>query len=145
MTSRVFVYGSLRRGHRAHGLMAGAAYAGQACTRDADFVMVHFEWDARDGYPYPGVFRAAELGRRGAHIIGEVYEADDALLDVLDAFEAVGADYRRENVVLDDGVDAYMYVHIVTGEAFVDFSSHLLLDDARRTFEWVVPNQTDGA
>lgn len=96
---RVFVYGTLRRGFRAHRFLKDALFVGTTFT-DANYTMytsVH-----RD---YP---RVVTGGNRS--IFGEVFEVSDTVLKELDAYEGVASGlYQRKSVKTDLGV-AFMYV-----------------------------------
>jgi gamma-glutamylcyclotransferase (GGCT)/AIG2-like uncharacterized protein YtfP len=91
--TRLFVYGTLRRGFANHVELAGAEYQGSLLT-EARYALVE-----REGYP-------ALIDGKEA-IVGELYAVDDALLARLDVFE--GAGYVRRPVALSDGsaADAY--------------------------------------
>lgn len=75
----LFVYGTLRRGQPAHGLLAGAHLVAQIGSSDG--------WELLDLGRYP----AATLGR--GRILGELYQIDQACLARLDDYE--GRDYAR--------------------------------------------------
>jgi len=91
--TRLFVYGTLRRGFENHGELGGATYLGSLLT-EARCALVE-----REGYP--------ALVRGDEAIAGELYAVDAALLARLDVFE--GAGYVRGPVSLADGsvADAY--------------------------------------
>jgi gamma-glutamylcyclotransferase (GGCT)/AIG2-like uncharacterized protein YtfP len=84
--TRVFVYGTLRRGASNHFRMAGAVFV---CTGSIIGKLYQIDW-------FPGLI----LDETGDAIRGEVFEADQGLLEALDMFEGVSADesqseYRR--------------------------------------------------
>jgi len=97
--SRLFVYGSLKRGEQNHRHLAPARFVGEARTTPS--------FELLDLGEYP----AMKLGGRTT-IVGEVYELDEALLAALDRFEGHPDLYRRTTIALDDGaqVDAYLVV-----------------------------------
>jgi gamma-glutamylcyclotransferase (GGCT)/AIG2-like uncharacterized protein YtfP len=91
--TRLFVYGTLRRGFPNHVELAGAEFLGSLLT-DARYALVQ-----REGYP--------ALVHGSEAISGELYAVNAALLARLDVFE--GAGYVRRPVALADGsvADAY--------------------------------------
>lgn len=119
----VFVYGSLKRGQRHHGELAGARFVGQA--RAVGARLVHYV----DGYPAL-VQTGTEAASRALasddenvpnEVPGELYEVDGALLGRLDDFEDCPVLYRRaliEVVLVDDaGVAATVVAHAYVIEA----------------------------
>ena len=99
MVHRIFVYGSLRRGRRAHRLIAHARFRGEARTV-ASFRLL-------DLGAYPGLVAGGTTS-----VVGEVYDIDDATLEVLDRFEDHPEMYRRTPVDLDDGRTVVTYLLI---------------------------------
>lgn len=97
MMERVFVYGTLRRGGRAHGRMASAQFICRAWT-DWGFAVF-------DTGMIPVMIRA-----RDGRVRGEVYDVDPATLRALDAYEGAPGAYRREMILLDDGTQVWAYV-----------------------------------
>lgn len=97
-TSRtvVFVYGSLLRGERNHGQMAGARFLGPARTL-ARYALYHLG-------NYPGMTEGSQA------IEGELYEVDARRLAALDAFEGHPNYFRRGPVVLEGGGRAEGYL-----------------------------------
>lgn len=86
----VFVYGSLRRGG-----------AGAMTNRfpDSKFIAgAVVSGSLYDLGPYPGLV----LDESDSHVVGEVYEVDDELLNRLDAFEA-SSHYLRKQVEISLG------------------------------------------
>ena len=82
---RLFVYGSLKRGGQHHDQLRGARFVGQAVTTPS-YALVSL-----------GDYLALVSGG-DATVPGEVYEVDEALLQLLDEFE--GPDYERAVVTL---------------------------------------------
>ncbi len=110
--TRVFVYGTLKRGSSNHALLAGQSYAGEAETAPG------FDLYALGGYP--GMVAAPE----GTGVVtGEVWSVDDACLARLDELEGTAEGlYRREAVPLGPPfagrrVEAYLYLKGVGGRA----------------------------
>jgi gamma-glutamylaminecyclotransferase len=85
---RLFVYGSLRRGHSNHAELAGASFLGKASTAP-DYAVVMLG-------SYPALV-CTEAGD-GVCIEGELYEVSPELFAVLDEFE--GDEYERRSVRL---------------------------------------------
>ncbi len=92
-STRLFVYGTLRRGLANHSELAGAEYAGSLLT-DARYALVECEG-------YPALVHGTEA------IPGEVYAVEGDHLSRLDAFEGRG--YVRGPVALADGSVAEAY------------------------------------
>ncbi len=94
---RLFVYGSLKRGFRHHGVLAGALFEGSARTAKGFFLALQDE--------YPALVRGGEES-----VEGEVFTVTPELLLELDRFEGCPDLYQREIVLLDDGTSAQSYV-----------------------------------
>lgn len=107
-TRRVFVYGTLKRGHSNHGYMAGQRFICEATTQSV--------YRLFDLGGYPGMIEAAS---DGLSIKGEIWEIDDACLRRLDVLEDVkGGEYARVFVKLaapheSDAVEGYVYLRSV--------------------------------
>jgi len=95
--ARVFVYGTLKRGHGNHRLLegGGARYAGDAQV-------------AGTMHDY-GAFPAVSLSGRGT-IHGEVYEVTNETLSRLDRLEGTPTFYQRTRVRMSTGMEAWIYV-----------------------------------
>jgi gamma-glutamylaminecyclotransferase len=98
--SRVFVYGSLRKGEFNHRLLAvpGARLIMAG-------VMTEPGYELRDLGAFPGMVH----GGAGA-VTGEVYEVDAATLAALDRLEGHPRFYTRSRIALENGtvVEAYL-------------------------------------
>ncbi len=108
-THRVFVYGTLRRGHTNHALLKASKFAGEAAT-------LRPYWMVTTG-PFPVLFDAVpdDFGVRALAVAGEIYHVDDAMLLQLDSLEREGTSYdRKVTEVFEAGhqVEAYIYVGI---------------------------------
>jgi gamma-glutamylaminecyclotransferase len=112
--TRLFLYGTLRRGGSAHHRLAGQRFLGEARTAGG------YGLFRLSGYP--GLVPVPE---HVEGVVGEVWEVDAAALARLDAYEGVSEGlYRRETVPLrapfdGAGVEAYVYARPVTGRAFL--------------------------
>ena len=98
---RMFVYGSLKRGHTNHTLMQDSRFLADATTQPA-YDMLDF------GY-YPGVIANGRYSIRG-----EVFTVSGDVLNVVDALEGHPIFYRRVRipVITDTGVfPAWMYLY----------------------------------
>jgi gamma-glutamylcyclotransferase (GGCT)/AIG2-like uncharacterized protein YtfP len=93
-TTLLFVYGTLKRGFRAHHLLGGAQFLGARQTL-ARFSLVDC-----------GTYPALVPGQRAVE--GELYEVDLPSLRTLDAYE--GGEYVRERIQLQQGEEAQAYV-----------------------------------
>jgi gamma-glutamylaminecyclotransferase len=96
MTTRLLVYGSLRRGERANGFMDGAIFVSLARSAPG--------WTLYDLGAFPGLVRTGE-----GTVLGEIYDVDDELLVRLDRYEGTPRFYRREAIELEDGGSAQTY------------------------------------
>lgn len=104
MMHRVFVYGTLKRGHWNNILLKDSFYAGEAAT-PPKYRM------ATSGFP---VILEAKDGE-GLPVAGELYHVNDETLARLDRLESEGRLYERKVIdVMERGepVQAYVYVGI---------------------------------
>lgn len=105
---RIFVYGTLKRGHSNHGYMVGQRFICEAATQPV--------YRLFDLGGYPGMVDAASAG---LSIKGEIWEIDDACLRDLDRLEDVkGGEYARVFVKLaapheSDAVEGYVYLRSI--------------------------------
>ncbi len=110
MNTRLFVYGTLKRGCSNHAQMAGQTFVGEARTAAG--------YRLYDLGGYPAIVPVPE-DRDG--VTGEVWSVDPECLKRLDRFEGVHEGlYRREALPLlapfnDRPVDAYVSTLGVTG------------------------------
>jgi gamma-glutamylcyclotransferase (GGCT)/AIG2-like uncharacterized protein YtfP len=119
--SRVFVYGTLRRGGSNHFRMAGAVFSGPAVVPGR---LYQIDW-------YPGLV----IDPAGDPVQGEVYEVGAAQLAALDEFEGVsaaeveGSEYRRVQTLatLPDGSTTTVWVWEWIGP----------VDETRRMSDWL--------
>ena len=102
--TRIFVYGTLKRGCKNHPHLAGQTYVGEARTVPG-FRLHHLG-------SYPGMVAAPD-DHDG--VTGELWDVDAAALAHLDDFEGVSEGlYRRERVQLDSPAGpttAYTYLY----------------------------------
>ena len=97
LPARVFVYGTLKRGHGAHRFLE----AGHARFLGCDKIK-----GTMHNY---GHFPAVSLeGQDTIH--GEIYEVSAETLEHLDLFEGVPRFYQRTRVRMSTGKDAWVYV-----------------------------------
>jgi gamma-glutamylcyclotransferase (GGCT)/AIG2-like uncharacterized protein YtfP len=80
----VFVYGSLKRGFRNHGLLHASEFVGGGLT-EARYRLINLG-------PYPAMIENAE---EPMSITGELYRVDEPTLAALDRLEDEGVLYRR--------------------------------------------------
>lgn len=96
--TRVFVYGTLKRGEVAHAeLMSEARFLGSARTPPR-YRLVSCGW-------YPALVEGGKLA-----VEGEVFEVSLAQLPALDDFEDVPELYRRERLELEGFGPVWIYV-----------------------------------
>lgn len=91
----VFVYGTLKRGHRNHDWLMGASFRGDAVLPGA---VLH------DLGPFPMAISG------DGQVIGEVYAVDEAGLARLDHLEGCPRLYERKEMGLADGRTAWVYL-----------------------------------
>lgn len=100
---QLFVYGTLKRGHRLHAHLAGQKYLGEGQTRP-EFRLLNCGW-------FPALVESSD----GRSIRGEVWEVDETTLARLDEVEDVaGGLYERRLIRLRppfDGVSTIAYVY----------------------------------
>lgn len=105
--TKVFVYGTLKRGHGANGFLSSSKYEGEATIRGAIYHLGGF----------PG-YKEEEQGL----VHGEVYLVDDDTLHRLDRYEGYNPDrpghslYLRKEKTTEEGelVSIYVYNGMVT-------------------------------
>ncbi|MCD4801186.1 MAG: gamma-glutamylcyclotransferase [Methanococcoides sp.] len=91
----LFVYGTLKKGHKNHYLLAGSSFVSENCTED-NFQML-------DMGDFPAVVKDDPV----SSIVGELFSVDDSTLSAIDGFE--GKWFCREEVLLKDSCVAWMY------------------------------------
>jgi len=94
---RVFVYGSLMRGHANHHLLAGGRFVGNGRTPPR-YTLV-------DLGPYPGMLAGGMTA-----VEGELYEVSAQTLALLDRLEEHPHVYERRPVTLASGEPVETYV-----------------------------------
>lgn len=97
----LFLYGSLKRGHSNHHLMAGQEYLGEAVTEPRCRII--------EVGRYGGMIRD---DANGLAVKGELWAVDPQRLAVLDEFETGEGLWARFPVAVAgrDGVEAYFWV-----------------------------------
>ena len=112
MSTRLFIYGTLKRGGRLHRYMRDQKFLGEVKTTP-QYRLFNVSW-------FPGLREQADEDEgEGKEIEGELYEVDDRCLAILDQVEGVPSllDERRAVTVQnppisDDGeklVQSYFY------------------------------------
>ncbi|NPE30568.1 gamma-glutamylcyclotransferase [Methanococcoides sp. SA1] len=91
----LFVYGTLKKGHKNHHLLDGSSFVSKNCTENK-FKMLDM-----------GDFPAVVKGDSVSSIFGESFNVDDSILFAIDGFE--GKWFCREEVILKDSSVAWMY------------------------------------
>lgn len=108
--TRVFVYGTLKRGCRNHHFLAGQQFLGEARTAPG-FTLFSLG-------DYPGMVRSVDAGH---HVVGEVWAVDTAGLAALDELEGLAEGlYERVSIPLappfaDQPVQTYLYLRSLAG------------------------------
>ena len=108
-THRVFVYGTLRRGQRNHGLLAASKFVGKAAT-------LRPFWMITTG-PFPVLLDQVpdDFSVPALAVFGEIYHVDDAAMVELDRLEREGIAYdRKVTEVCEAGhkVEAWIYLGV---------------------------------
>jgi gamma-glutamylcyclotransferase (GGCT)/AIG2-like uncharacterized protein YtfP len=93
--TKVFVYGTLKRGWGNHRILEESNLLGE-CVTHPNFTMVHLGG-------FPGVLMGGETA-----ISGEVYEVDELTMNRLDGLEGYPSFYNRLEIPTDYGM-AWMY------------------------------------
>lgn len=95
----LFVYGTLKRQQRNHGLLTDQSFLGEAVTVP--------RYRLFDLGPYPGIIRAESNGRA---IQGELYAVSECCLAELDDFEGVPDLFVRDQLEVA-GYDAEVWAY----------------------------------
>lgn len=98
----IFVYGTLKKDHGNHVLLAGQEYVGEFYTK-SDYTLI------LSGLPYL-------VKRKGPGCLGEVYKVDDDCLARLDRLEGHPNWYKRTLIPVygyedDEMMEAQAYIH----------------------------------
>ena len=105
MTTRLFVYGTLKRGHCRAWALDGQRFLGEARTLPR-YRMYDCGW-------YPGLVEASD---GGVAVVGELWEVDAACLAQIDEIECVSVGlYRRGPVKVQppfdsEDIETYYYI-----------------------------------
>ena len=93
--TKVFVYGTLKKGHYNHYLLGASTYLGKASTV-APHIMIG------ESYTFPYVLGKASQfpGKQGHLIQGEVYEVEDHVLVQLDRLEGYPKHYDKVDTLV---------------------------------------------
>ena len=112
MTYRIFVYGTLKKGHRNNHYLSSSQYIKTAKTKTPSYIMKQYCYDPRmiDEGQYPGISMCPPQEKCG-HVEGEVWEVDEKTLKRLDDLEDEGNEYTRTSVTLDDNTTAQVYLY----------------------------------
>ncbi len=110
MTTRLFVYGTLRTGQAAHHLLAGQRFLGLARTRPLYRLLPET--------PYPALVPVPpDAAAAGEAVPGEVWEVDPQRLTQLDAWEEVPHLYQRRPIDLEgDWTDVQAYFWVLSDD-----------------------------
>jgi gamma-glutamylcyclotransferase (GGCT)/AIG2-like uncharacterized protein YtfP len=109
MTHRVFVYGSLKRGHWNSALLGDAVFKGEAVTEQRYYML---SGSVQGSRAFP-VILDDDPALSVRPVAGEIYHVSDERLVQLDRLERVPDSYERKIAeVMEDGhpVKAYIYV-----------------------------------
>lgn len=103
--TRIFVYGTLKRGCKNHHWLAGQRFIAEARTQPI--------YRLYDMGGYPGMIRADN----GVAVEGEIWEVDEGGLARLDVLEDIeGGEYERVLLELEDyRVEGYLFLRDVSG------------------------------
>lgn len=125
-THRVFVYGTLRRGHSNHALLEMSKFIGEAKT-------LRTYWMITTGV-FPVVLDAvpADFGLPPLAVAGEIYHVDDATLEQLDLLEREGRSYDRKVT------DVYEAGHKVLAHIYIGVADYW---HQRQLPAWTIQNK----
>ncbi len=103
--TRIFVYGTLKRGRSNHHCLEGQRFVAEAHTQPI--------YRLYDMGGYPGMIR----DDNGVAVEGEIWEVDAGGLARLDVLEDIeGGEYERVMLELEgDRVEGYLFLHDVSG------------------------------
>jgi len=97
--SRLFVYGTLKRGFRAHHMLSHARFLGEATTHPR-YHLYAVRW-------FPGMVEDESIP---GGVQGELYEVTEDDFVAMDRYEGAPELFRREEIDLDDGTSAIAYL-----------------------------------
>jgi len=106
--SKVFVYGSLRKGGRLHGALVGCEFITTCRTKP--------EYSLRSLGAFPALCPGGDTA-----VLGEVYEVSELIKQRLDQIEGHPRLYVRTPIVVGDDieVEAYLFHHNVKDEDLI--------------------------
>ena len=111
--TKVFVYGTLKKGYGNHYLLADSKFVGEA-TSVSKWLMI--------GKDMPFPYLLNRDNTKGKHIKGEVYEVDSNTLKRLDALEGVPTHYKKDWIYvtyangLSENVSVYVKTNAINEE-----------------------------
>src|SRR5258707_693683 len=97
----LFLYGTLKRGHKNHHFLAGQEFLGEAITMPL-YRLYGIDW-------HPGMVLDTE---KGLEVKGELWAVDEAALAAMDEYEGVPSWFIRQDIAVRDHfetVQAYLY------------------------------------
>lgn len=103
----LFVYGTLKRGERNHGLLRGQEFLGEAATLP--------QYRLYDQGRYPCL---VEVAVNGVKVRGELWRVDAQTMAMLDRFEGAPGLFVRRRIAVTARkrpVDSYLYNRAVAG------------------------------
>ena len=100
--SKLFVYGTLKRGHRAHDFLGDDSVFLREAKTHSRYHLYQLGW-------FPGMV-IDEMIDGGVQ--GELYEVTDECLSALDTYEGAPDLFRREDVELEDGNVVISYIYM---------------------------------
>ncbi len=115
---RAFIYGTLKRGHRAHDRLAGQRFLREAATAP------HYRLVDAGGFP--GLVS-------GTHSVqGELWELTQDRLRELDDYEGVAEGiYARARIEMSDGSAASAYLYLRPASGLRDCGARWTLEEER--------------
>lgn len=132
--SRIFVYGTLKKGKGNHGVLGNSIYLGEAITNSKEFTM----YDG--GFPFVSDAFSDDENFTGA-ILGELYETDNkAILANLDRLEGVPSLYvkREVDVTTLDGISYIATIYVASAGSNDRLKTRLAMQPIGRSriLEW---------
>lgn len=135
---KVFVYGTLmKEGRNSHVLNNARLISAKAVTRDKSFFMLQFESVSNPGNYSPGVFRHGKTKIKGqGKVLGELYEVNADTMKELDRLEGLGKNYTREEITLEGGARAWIYIKLSDDQS-LPYATHVDYNSQSQCYYWM--------
>ena len=126
-TSKVFVYGTLKRGRHNNSILGPSQFLGVFLT-ERRFTM----YDGK-GFPYV-------VPEGSTSVIGELYEVDDKILERLDWLEGVRANHykRIETKVFSDVEETWAWIYVASPDTAIYVKDRYKLQPTKEKHNHIV-------